>query len=91
MEIYTQRFVLSSDLFKDLDDLYAVFNDDDLNEITWGGVGRSMLSPSYLLRWINFEHIQEVIAEEALGVQVETLKSRLWSLEPDQVMVDLEN
>lgn len=90
MEIHSQKFVKKSDLFKDLDTLRDIFNEADHNTITWGGANRTMIGPSYFLNDFYKEN-EDIITEEGVEAQWETLKSRLWALKPDGVMVDLEN
>lgn len=90
MNIQTQRFVTKSSLFEGLETLEDVFDESDHPSITWGGANRTMIAPQYFLQeWEAIE--RDVIVEEGLEKEMEVLRSRLWALEPDRVLIDLEN
>lgn len=93
MEVHTQKFVVLSDLFQDCTELEELFHEDDHRHMTWGGATRTMVPPSEILSWAEKTIEEDYWAEEydpdVLRNEVETLRSRTWSL--TDVLVDLEN
>ena len=79
MKIETCLFVLSTEVFKDHDEVWNEFNDSD-PDCSWGNNNRTLVSRDFLLTAL----------EDIDAKSVDAVRDRLESL-PVEVYIDLEN